>query len=62
MKTLNDIKKHPAVKYVSDERSVDDGIWIYLKGEYWNPEMECRIIHEQTIPEVIQKLKGIKKL
>ena len=62
MKTLNDIKKHKAVKFVSDERTNGDGIWIYLHGDYWNSEMDCRIIHEQTLNEVIKKFDGIKKL
>ena len=62
MKTLNNIKKHKAVESVSDERGIGDGVWIYLNDQYWNPDMECRIIHEQTIPEIIQKLKGIIKL
>jgi hypothetical protein len=62
MKTLKDIKKNKAVYCVSDERTNGDGLWVYLKREYWNPDMECRIIHEQTTSEVIRRLGGIIKL
>jgi hypothetical protein len=62
MKTLQDIKKHPAVYFVSDERKNGEGIWIYLRGDYWCDDMECRTIHEHTIPEIIEKFRSVRLL
>jgi hypothetical protein len=45
---------------VSDERNNGDGVWFYLKSEYWNYEMECGIIHEQTLRECLSQLKYVK--
>ena len=51
------LKYLAAIKEFSDERDNGNGYWIYLKEPYFNPEMECRIIHEQQIRKVISILK-----
>lgn len=60
-KTINRLapKYLEAVESVSDERSNGDGWWIYLKAPWFNSEMECRIIHEQTLKDCISILKEI---
>lgn len=46
-KTLNDIRNHPLVDEVSDERSTGDGIWVYLVNGYcWG---EVHSLHEDTV-------------
>ena len=44
------------VDYISDERSNGDGIWIYLKLEYYNTYLECHAIHERTYKECVEQL------
>lgn len=54
VRTKRDIINHPAVDSVSDERDNGDGWFIYLKEGWINYELECGIIHEQTITECIK--------
>ncbi len=46
-----------AIEEISNETANGDGWWIYLKPPYINTELECRIIHEQTLAECISILK-----
>ena len=61
MKLLENLqpKYKAAIKDVSDERNNGDGWWIYLNEPFTNPEMECRIIHEQSLTHCIKILKNI---
>lgn len=43
----------------TDERNNGDGWWVYVKAPYWNPEAECRIIHEQQLSKCIKILKSV---
>lgn len=54
-----DKKYFDAIVDFSDERNNGDGWWIYLKPPFWNPELECRIIHEQNLASCIKQLKSI---
>lgn len=47
-----------AIDEISDERNNGDGFWIYLKEPFFNPQLECCIIHEATITKCIGILKG----
>lgn len=51
-------KYQAAIAEISDERANGDGFWIYLKEPFFNPDMESKIIHEQTITECIKQLKS----
>jgi hypothetical protein len=51
-----DIAKDIRVKYVSDERGIGDGIWIYLEEGYIATTLEGTVIHEQTVRECLQEL------
>lgn len=46
-----------AIDEISDERNNGDGWWIYLKKPFFNPQLECRIIHEQKLTDCINILK-----
>lgn len=46
-----------AIADISDERNNSDGWWIYLKEPFFNPQLECRTIHEQTLKACIDQLK-----
>ena len=59
VKTSKDIINHPAV----DEFFRDsDGYWIWLKGGWISPDMECGTIHEWTISDCCCKLNGVEQL
>lgn len=55
-------KYRKMIASISDERSNGDGWWIYLKPEYadlnFDPYWNCRSIHEQTLTQCIDRLKG----
>ena len=58
-KTLNAAcKKHP---HVSECYSDQDGYWIYTTEGYIQEEMECGTIHEQTVKECLEYMRGIVK-
>lgn len=51
-------KYQNAIAEISDERNNGDGWWIYLNEPFFNPELECRIIHEQLLSDCIEQLKS----
>ncbi len=51
-------KYQDAIIDFSDERNNGDGYWIYLKQPYFNPQLECRTIHEQKLSDCISILKN----
>jgi hypothetical protein len=59
-KTIDSLPKKylEAIKAFTDERDNGDGYWIYLKEPFYNPELECRIIHEQQLVKAIRILKS----
>jgi len=59
-RTMNEIRNHPLVESISDERGNDDGIWIYLISGYIS-DLECGIIHEHTVKECCNAFHGIHK-
>lgn len=58
-KTIDSLapKYMAAIDSISDERNNGDGWWIYLKEPFFNPQLECRTIHEQKLSDVIKTLK-----
>jgi len=55
-RTKRDILNHPAV----DCFYIEDGMyWIELKPGWIHPDMECGLIHENTIDDCCCKLNGI---
>lgn len=59
-------KKHlEKIHAVSDERSSDDGFWIYLGNSYCNREMEpcggMHIIHEANPSACLHQLRRANK-
>jgi hypothetical protein len=64
MKTLE--KFAHLIAEISDERGNGDGIWVYLKKPYadfyFDSYSPTRQIHEQSIKEVISRLKGVRKI
>jgi hypothetical protein len=60
MRLKDKILKHPAVQGI--EKDDDEwGYWCYLKTTYVYPEMDCALIHEQTLTEILNCLKYVKK-
>jgi hypothetical protein len=53
------ISSNPKVDEISDERP-DDGIWVYLKTGWINPQSETHCIHEDTWSACAKQLRGIK--
>ena len=51
-RTLNDLRDHPWVTEVSDERSAGDGIWVYLKKH--QSTIGTHVIHEDTVKDVLR--------
>jgi hypothetical protein len=64
MKTLE--KFAHLIAEISDERGNGDGIWVYLKKPYadfyFDSYSPTRQIHEQSIKEVVSRLKGVRKI
>jgi hypothetical protein len=64
MKTLE--KFAHLIAEISDERGNGDGIWVYLKKPYadfyFDSYSPTRQIHEQSIKEVISRLKSVRKI
>jgi hypothetical protein len=64
MKTLE--KFAHMIAEISDERGNGDGIWVYLKKPYadfyFDSYSPTRQIHEQSIKEVVSRLKGVRKI
>lgn len=62
-KTLNQIKSDPRVESVSDERSSDEGIWIYLREGYYDPKhdphFKTTAIHERTVAEAAARMRDV---
>lgn len=52
-RTLADLRSHPWVEEVSDERGSREGIWIYLKAGFTTCDA-CHTIHEQTVKECLR--------
>lgn len=51
-RTWAEFKTHPWVDAFSDERGSGEGLWVYLKPEYFCALMECRVLHEDTVAEL----------
>jgi hypothetical protein len=51
---------------ISDERGNGDGIWVYLKKPYADFQFDSysptRQIHEQSIKDIVLRLKGVRKI
>ena len=58
-KTWKDFREHPYVAMVSDERSSNDGYWIYLKEPYFCNDMDIPTIHEYSIKECSKVFKSV---
>lgn len=60
-KTIKSLAKkyQDAVADVSNETGNGDGWWIYLQEPHFNPQLECSIIHEDTLTECIKILKDV---
>ncbi len=46
---------------ISDERSTDEGYWVYLVAGYWSPDDETHCIHEDTPRECAAKMKQVER-
>lgn len=58
-KTWQEFKNHPYVSMVSDERSSNNGYWIYLKEPYFCNDMDLPSIHEYSIKECSEVFKSV---
>jgi len=58
-KTWKDFQEHPYVAMVSDERSSNDGYWIYLREPYFCDIMDTPTIHEYSIKECSKVFKSV---
>lgn len=48
------------IREVSDERSTDEGYWVYLTPGLWSPDDETHCIHENTPRECAIKMKRVE--
>ncbi len=49
------------ISEVSDERSTDEGYWVYLAPGWRDDEGETHCIHEDTIKECAAKMKYVTR-
>ena len=56
---IRSIRNHPCVRSISDERSREDGFWIYLHDGWVCRSSDGNAISEDTIGEAARCLKGI---
>lgn len=59
-KSLNKLLSDPRVDEILDERSDDNGYWVYFKPGWINWLDETHSIHEMTAKEVLDKMKTIR--
>lgn len=57
MTTIERIKADPRVADVSDERSMGDGFWVYLKSGFAVQGDEVHCIHEDTPSDCLRELR-----
>lgn len=65
MKTLWNHKKYGGmIAEISDERGNGDGVWVYLKKPfadfYHDHQHPTRQLHEQTVKQLLSRLKGVR--
>jgi len=60
-RTVSQLRAHPLVDEVLDERSDDNGWWVYFKPGYINTMTETHCIHEMTVKEVCSQFDYIEK-
>lgn len=58
-KTLKELREHPLVDEIVDERSEDNGYWVYLKPGWRSPSTDTGSIHEMTVKELLKDFAGI---
>lgn len=46
---------------VSDERSTEEGYWVYLAAGWWSPEDETHCIHEDNPQQCVYYLRTIER-
>lgn len=61
MKTIEKIKKHPAVVSISDERGSGDGFWVYLKSGWTYDNPGEHSLHEDTPSQCLPMLSRLMK-
>lgn len=52
------VLRHPLVRDVSDERGMEDGVWVYLADGWTCPSSDCNSIHEDTWSDCVACLRG----
>jgi hypothetical protein len=57
---LSDLREHPWVQDVSDERGTGQGVWIYLKPGFIVHD-DCHTIHEQTVKECLRAFSCVSQ-
>ena len=62
MKISQRILNLPHVESISDERKYGEGIFVYFKKGFVNPQMECGTVHEDTWYEVYSKAQDFEQL
>lgn len=61
MTTIQKILKDHRVEEISDERSVGDGFWVYLKVGYYGYEEGSHIIHEDAPTQCFSLLRDSRR-
>lgn len=56
-KAQQQITTDARVAWVSDERSLGDGVWVYLKPGYKNASTDTGTIHESSWSRALRVLK-----
>ena len=66
-RTLNDVRKDPRVREVSDERAYGNPIFVYLAKGWCDPDWDpvgwpdCDIISEEHVAKIIERMKYVMR-
>lgn len=55
------IRNDPRFVCYSIEHSTGDGVWLYCRKGWWNPDLECHFIHEDTVGRVLAQTRYIER-
>ena len=56
-RSLSAAARHPLARDISDERDMEDGIWIYLPTGWRCASSDCNAVHEDTVSDALECLK-----
>lgn len=49
------------VKAYDNHKAYGEGHWAYLGDEWYSDDMDCRTLHEDTVGELVRKVRAARK-